>query len=73
MFSIREGIAVGTLHRTGSATTPLGEGDNGSALEASLLYAAGDLHQIASLAPPAKAALIHVIADFLAGLAPAKD
>ena len=40
--------------------------------EASMLYAVGDLHQLARQAPPAKAEVIHAVAGLLATLASAK-
>ena len=41
-------------------------------LEASLLYAVGDLRQLARQAPPAKAEVIHAVAGLLATVASAK-
>ena len=55
------------------AAAPDGDGAAGAIFVASLLYAVGDLHQLARAAPPETAAVIHAVADILADLVTAKD
>ena len=51
----------------------LRSGEGEAIFAASLLYAVGDLHQLARAAPPETAEVIHAAADLLASLITAKD
>ena len=58
---------------TPAGTTATNEDAAGATFEASVLYAVGDLHQLARRAPPGKAEVIHAAADLLAGLVTTGD